>query len=100
MTKYVYYHFFRLYALLQELRDHYNEVLMQSWVKRFRDIFDKDTYTPIQVTTITEYQDIIGKKHALSDITFKMLVVILIVFFFSLLRSTLAIKRFFSILHN
>jgi len=49
----------RLYALLQELRDHYNEVLMQSWVKRFRDIFDKDTYTPIQVTTITEYQDII-----------------------------------------
>ena len=69
---------------------------MQSWVKRFRDIFDKDTYTPIQVTTITEYQDIIGKKHALSD----MLVVILIVFFFSLLRSTLAIKRFFSILHN
>ena len=45
------------------MRDHYNEVLMQSWVKRFREIFENDTYTPIQVTTIKEYQDIIGKTY-------------------------------------
>ena len=49
----------RLYALLQELRDHYNEVLMQSWVKRFRDIFEADNYHPVQVNTLVEYQDIL-----------------------------------------
>jgi len=48
----------RLYELLQELRDHYNEVLMQRWVAQFRDIFEADNYHPIQVTSITEYQDI------------------------------------------
>jgi len=48
----------RLYELLQELRDHYNEVLMQRWVTQFRDIFDADNYHPIQVTSINEYQDI------------------------------------------
>lgn len=49
----------KLYALLQELRDHYNEVLMQSWVRRFRDIFDSDNYHPVQVNTAVEYQNII-----------------------------------------
>jgi len=48
----------RLYELLQELRDHYNEVLMQRWVVQFRDIFEADNYHPIQVTSINEYQDI------------------------------------------
>lgn len=48
----------RLYELLQELRDHYNEVLMQRWVGQFRDIFEADNYHPIQVTSINEYQDI------------------------------------------
>ena len=42
--------------IFQELRDHYNEVLMQSWVKRFRDIFDSDNYHPVQVNTPDEYQ--------------------------------------------
>ncbi|XP_023341493.1 exocyst complex component 6B [Eurytemora carolleeae] len=46
----------KLYQLLQELRDHYNEVLMQRWVSRFRDIFDSDNYHPIQVTTPVEYE--------------------------------------------
>jgi len=50
----------RLYELLQELRDHYNEVLMQRWVGRFREIFDADNYHPIQVTTNVEYTDITG----------------------------------------
>ena len=61
----------RLYELLQELRDHYNEVLMQRsvhfivifevhqdvlsiiqcfrWVVQFRDIFEADNYHPIEV---------------------------------------------------
>ena len=33
-------------------RDHYNEVLMQRWVGRFRDIFDADNYHPVQVIYI------------------------------------------------
>jgi len=39
----------KMYVLLQELRDHYNEVLMQKWVVKFRDIFEADNYHPIQV---------------------------------------------------
>ncbi len=39
----------QLVELLQEIRDHYNEVLMQRWVHVFRDIFDEDNYHPIQV---------------------------------------------------
>ena len=69
----------RLYELLQELRDHYNEVLMQRWdstifykhinillsllsssrwVTQFRDIFDADNYHPIQISSLVEYTDI------------------------------------------
>lgn len=43
----------KVYALLQELRDHYTEVLMQRWVGRFRDIFDIDNYHPMQVNSHT-----------------------------------------------
>ena len=39
----------KMYVLLQELRDHYNEVLMQKWVGNFRVIFEADNYHPIQV---------------------------------------------------
>ena len=39
----------KMYVLLQELRENYNEVLMQKWVGNFRDIFDADNYHPIQV---------------------------------------------------
>lgn len=39
----------KMYILLQELRDHYNEVLMKKWVVKFRDIFEADNYHPIQV---------------------------------------------------
>ena len=39
----------KMYVLLQELRENYNEVLMQKWVVNFRDIFDADNYHPIQV---------------------------------------------------
>ena len=43
----------KMYALLQELRDHYTEVLMQKWVVRFRDIFEEDNYHPMQVFNVT-----------------------------------------------
>ena len=40
----------KMYGLLQELRDHYTEVLMQKWVQKFRDIFEIDNYHPIEVS--------------------------------------------------
>jgi hypothetical protein len=43
----------KMLALLQELRDHYTEVLMQGWVQRFRDIFEVDNYHPMQVSELT-----------------------------------------------
>ena len=48
----------KMYVLLQELRDHYNEVLMQKWVGNFRVIFEADNYHPIQVcrTCISSYR--------------------------------------------
>ena len=48
----------KMYALLQELRDHYTEVLMQKWVSRFRDIFDVDNYHPMQVNTLVEFEKV------------------------------------------
>nr|XP_045609242.1 exocyst complex component 6B-like [Procambarus clarkii] len=48
-----------LHELLLEVKDHYNEVLMQKWVQVFRDIFEKDNYHPIQVETPEEYNNII-----------------------------------------
>merc|ERR1712029_50906 len=47
----------KMYVLLQELRDHYNEVLMQKWVGNFRIIFEADNYHPIQVTTQAEFEE-------------------------------------------
>ncbi|KAK3881186.1 hypothetical protein Pcinc_011602 [Petrolisthes cinctipes] len=47
-----------LHELLLEVKDHYNEVLMQKWVQVFRDIFEKDNYHPIQVDTTEEYSRI------------------------------------------
>lgn len=44
--------------LLLEIRDHYNEVLMQRWVQVFREILDQENFLPIQVLTQTEYDSI------------------------------------------
>ena len=43
----------QLWDLLQEIRVHYNEVLMQHWVQVFRDILDEDSFLPIQVYSFT-----------------------------------------------
>lgn len=38
-----------LWELLLEIREHYNEVLMQRWVQVFREILDQESFLPIQV---------------------------------------------------
>lgn len=45
----------QLAGSLQDIREHYNDVLMKTCVHRFREIFDQDTYHPLQVITITEF---------------------------------------------
>ncbi|XP_046615020.1 exocyst complex component 6B isoform X1 [Neodiprion virginianus] len=50
----------QLWELLQEIRVHYNEVLMQHWVQVFRDILDEDSFLPIQVSSQAEYDHVLG----------------------------------------
>ena len=42
----------QLFDLLHEIRDHYNEVLMQHWVQVFREMLDEESYLPIQVSCL------------------------------------------------
>lgn len=49
----------QLFDLLHEIRDHYNEVLMQRWVQVFREILDDETFLPITVSSQAEYDHII-----------------------------------------
>lgn len=41
-----------LWELLLEIREHYNEVLMQRWVQVFREILDQESFLPIQVVIV------------------------------------------------
>ncbi|XP_059093214.1 exocyst complex component 6B-like [Tigriopus californicus] len=45
-------------SLLQELRDHYTEVLMLKWVAKFSAIFKVDNYHPIEVNNPDEYSSV------------------------------------------
>ena len=47
-----------IYNLLIELRDQYNEILMNQWVIRFKEIFDADNYHPIQVNNQNEFNEL------------------------------------------
>ena len=47
-----------VHELLFELRDHYTEVLMSSWLAVFQQVFQEDNYHPISVATQGEYQRI------------------------------------------
>lgn len=47
--------------LLIELRDQYNSILMENWATKFKEIFDADNYTPIQVTNSADYNEIINE---------------------------------------
>ncbi|XP_044153863.1 exocyst complex component 6 isoform X1 [Bufo gargarizans] len=51
----------RLFDLLYEVRDKYNEALFKKWAGLFRDIFEADNYSPIPVANEEEYMAVISK---------------------------------------
>uniref|UniRef100_A0A8C3UYB4 Exocyst complex component n=1 Tax=Catharus ustulatus TaxID=91951 RepID=A0A8C3UYB4_CATUS len=51
----------RLFDLLFEIRDQYNETLLKKWSGLFRDIFEADNYSPIPVANEEEYRIVISK---------------------------------------
>ncbi|KAM7072943.1 exocyst complex component 6 isoform 3-T3 [Molossus nigricans] len=51
----------RLFDLLFEIRDQYNETLLKKWAAVFRDIFEEDNYSPIPVVNEEEYKIVISK---------------------------------------
>ncbi|XP_044879779.1 exocyst complex component 6 isoform X4 [Mauremys mutica] len=51
----------RLFDLLFEIRDQYNETLLKKWAGLFRDIFEADNYSPIPVANEEEYKIVISK---------------------------------------
>ncbi|NXF45609.1 EXOC6 protein, partial [Oceanites oceanicus] len=51
----------RLFDLLFEIRDQYNETLLKKWSGLFRDIFEADNYSPIPVASEEEYKIVISK---------------------------------------
>ncbi|KAK1333619.1 hypothetical protein QTO34_006004 [Cnephaeus nilssonii] len=51
----------RLFDLLFEIRDQYNETLLKKWATVFRDIFEEDNYSPIPITNEEEYKIVISK---------------------------------------
>uniref|UniRef100_A0A674NUP3 Exocyst complex component n=1 Tax=Takifugu rubripes TaxID=31033 RepID=A0A674NUP3_TAKRU len=51
----------RLFDLLFEVRDQYNETLLKKWSLVFREIFELDNYSPIPVETEEEYKLVISR---------------------------------------
>ncbi|XP_053063195.1 exocyst complex component 6 isoform X4 [Acinonyx jubatus] len=51
----------RLFDLLFEIRDQYNETLLKKWTGVFRDIFEEDNYSPIPIVNEEEYKVVISK---------------------------------------
>ncbi|XP_051522712.1 exocyst complex component 6 isoform X1 [Myxocyprinus asiaticus] len=51
----------RLFDLLFEVRDQYNETLLKKWALVFREIFEQDNYSPIPVDTEEEYKSVINR---------------------------------------
>ncbi|CAK6966757.1 hypothetical protein FSCOSCO3_A024182 [Scomber scombrus] len=51
----------RLFDLLFEVRDQYNETLLKKWALVFREIFELDNYSPIPVETEEEYKLVISR---------------------------------------
>lgn len=49
----------QLWDLLLEMRDHYNEVLLQRWVNEFREILDKGDFLPLEVTDKKSYDQVL-----------------------------------------
>lgn len=57
----------QLWDLLFEMRDHYNEVLLQRWVNEFREILNKCDYLPLQVDDQDQYDNVIERFPFHSD---------------------------------
>lgn len=57
----------QLWDLLLEMRDHYNEVLLQRWVNEFRDILEKCDYLQMEVQNQQEYDDVLDRFPFHSD---------------------------------
>ncbi|CAL1600211.1 unnamed protein product [Knipowitschia caucasica] len=51
----------RMFDLLFEVRDQYNETLLKKWALVFREIFELDNYSPIPVETEEEYKSVISR---------------------------------------
>uniref|UniRef100_A0A674C8R4 Exocyst complex component n=1 Tax=Salmo trutta TaxID=8032 RepID=A0A674C8R4_SALTR len=51
----------RLFDLLYEIRDQYNETLLKKWALVFREIFELDNYSPIPVETEEDYKSVISR---------------------------------------
>ncbi|XP_054456920.1 exocyst complex component 6 isoform X2 [Anoplopoma fimbria] len=51
----------RLFDLLFEVRDQYNETLLKKWALVFREIFEMDNYSPIPVETEEEYKLVVSR---------------------------------------
>ncbi|XP_042623192.1 exocyst complex component 6 isoform X2 [Cyprinus carpio] len=51
----------RLFDLLFEVRDQYNETLLKKWALVFRDIFEQDNYSPIPVENEEEYKSVVSR---------------------------------------
>lgn len=49
----------QLWDLLLEMRDHYNEVLLQRWVNEFREILDKGDFLPLEVADKESYDAVL-----------------------------------------
>ncbi|KAB5555368.1 hypothetical protein PHYPO_G00033210 [Pangasianodon hypophthalmus] len=51
----------RLFDLLFEIRDQYNETLLKKWALVFREIFELDNYSPIPVENEAEYKLVVSR---------------------------------------
>lgn len=51
----------QLFDFLLELRDHYNEVLLQRWVIEFRDILSGSDFLPLEATIQEEYESVLER---------------------------------------
>ncbi|KAJ3608296.1 hypothetical protein NHX12_025345 [Muraenolepis orangiensis] len=51
----------RLFDLLFEIRDQYNETLLKKWALVLREIFELDNYSPIPVETEEEYKLVVSR---------------------------------------
>lgn len=51
----------QLWDLLLEMRDHYNEVLLQRWVYEFREILDNGDFKPLEVHSQDEFDDVVAR---------------------------------------